>query len=498
MKSARVAAGLVLLTLVLGAAEARAQTRANEQARQLLEEGRAYRKEGKLRQALESFTRIIGTADFARTDSVDDALLELGRYYMDVEVDVARARQTFERVTTDYSQSDGAPGAYYWLGRISLARATSMGELDDALAQFGRVQRLYPRSEWVAHALYASGLVQRKAGKLDLAIDYGRRAVLEYPHSDAAPMAQFEIARCYAILGDPARAMEEFQQVRNRFPESEWLPHALDRITALWRLHGSEKPAFALDPGYNLSLGDILKDVSAILMAPDGTLWIASGKAKSAVPISPEGKPGPTLALEDPRALSLAPTGDIVVAGRLAVRIGPKDVKTFAIPGDKPGIPESLEKLSAAVLLPGGSLLVSDEKRKRVYRYDEKLQHQGPFPDPKEREVTRLSLDSEGGIVALDERDKSVRVYDVAGRQLRMIAAKTPAYEIKKPVDVAIDSFRNTYIADAEGGVFVFDGQGKLLTILTGELRRPRALTLEADGALLVYDEKAERILRYK
>ena len=38
-------------------------------------------------------------------------------------------------------------------------------ELDDALAQFTRVQRLYPRSEWVPRALYASGLVHRKAGR---------------------------------------------------------------------------------------------------------------------------------------------------------------------------------------------------------------------------------------------------------------------------------------------------------------------------------------------
>jgi TolA-binding protein len=498
MKRSALRAAPALLLIVIASAPAGAQMRPADQARQFLEEGRAYRREGKLKQALESFTRIITTADFARTDSVDDALLELGQYYLDVEGDVVKARQTFERITTEYSQSDCAPGAYYWLGRLSLSRATTMAELEDALAQFGRVQRLYPRSAWVAHALYASGLMQRKAGRLDLAIDYERRAVLEYPSSDAAPTAQFELARDYAIQGEPFRAMEEFQQVRNRFPDSPWLAHALDRTTALWRLYGGENPTFTLDGSFSLGLGDILKDVNAILVAPDGTLWIASGKAKSAVPVSRDGKPGPTLALEEPQTLSLAPNGDIVAVGRLAVRIGPKDVKTFVVPSDKPGVPESLEKLTAAVVLPGGGVLVADDKKKRVYRYDEKLQNQGPFPDAKEREVSRLSLDPEGGIVVLDDREKSVRVYDVTGRQLRAILAKGPTYEIKHPVDVAIDSFRNVYIADGEGGVFIFDGKGQLLTKVTGELRKPRALAIEADGALLVYDDKAERILRYR
>ena len=44
--------------------------------------------------------------------------------------------------------------------------------------------------------------------------------------------------------------MEEFQQVRNRFPESEWAALALERITALYRLYGAGKPTFALDAAY--------------------------------------------------------------------------------------------------------------------------------------------------------------------------------------------------------------------------------------------------------
>ena len=55
------------------------------------------------------------------------------------------------------------------------------------------------------------------------------------------------------------------------------------------------------------------------------------------------------------------------------------------------------------------------------------------------------------------------------------------------------------YVADEELGVLVFDPQGRtLLTHRGPRARRARALTLDASGALLVYDERAERVLRFR
>ena len=113
--------------------------------------------------------------------------------------------------------------------------------------------------------------------------------------------------------------------------------------------------------------------------------------------------------------------------------------------------------------------------------------------------MSRIVLDGEGGIVMLDRSERTVHVLDEDGKVLRTIAARGPGYELKKPVDVAVDAFRNAYVAEEEGGVFVFSPQGQLLaTVGAADVRKVKAITLDPSGALLVYDEKLQRILRFK
>jgi TolA-binding protein len=487
-----VASLLLLPGLALG------QTSPEEQARRLLEDGRSYWSKGQYKQALDNFNTI--TSGFAETESVDDALLEIGRYALEVERDAARARESFDTVAKRYPQSDSAPGAYYYLGWLALTQGQRPEDLEDALAQFTRVQRLYPRSDWVPRALYASGLAERKAGRHAEAVDAQRRVVLEYPASDAAAGAQFEIGHCLTLLGEPRLAMEEFQKVRNGFPESEWAPRALERTTELYRLYEGGRPGFKLDASFAIGSGDVLKDVRAILMTPERALWIASDKVKAAVSYDAGGRPGPSLPGQDLNSLGLTPGGDVVVTARTAVRLGLRDVRTFAIPGDKPGSSEPLERITAALVLPGGDVLVADEKRKRVYRFSgEPLAFQGTFPDGREREIRRLLADAEGAIVMLDEDEKSVQVFDARGRALRKLGPRGAGFELRRPADVAVDNSRNLYVADEDAGVLLLSPDGQLLaTIGRDELRKPRAIALEPGGAVLVYDDKAQRIFRFQ
>src|SRR5262249_55481979 len=206
------------------------------------------------------------------------------------------------------------------------------------------------------------------------------------------------------------------------------------------------------------------------------TLWVASDKVKNAIPFAPDGKMGPGLAGEDLQGMSLAATGDLLVGAARAVRIGPKNLQTFSIPGSTPGETDPLARLEGAGITQGGSGLVSDEKKKKVFRFDGKYQYQGPCPDVKERQVSRMVLDGEGGIVMLDRDEKTVRAMDETGKVLRTITPRGPGYELKKPVDVAVDLFRNTYVADEEGAVLGFSPAGALLPAVgPADLHKPPA-----------------------
>jgi hypothetical protein len=123
----------------------------------------------------------------------------------------------------------------------------------------------------------------------------------------------------------------------------------------------------------------------------------------------------------------------------------------------------------------------------------------GPFPDDKEREVIQMAIDGEGGIVLLDRKTKTVAVFDSSGKPLRSVGPRGQGFEIRKPVDVAVDPFLDLHVADEEAGVFVFSPSGELLTTVHGEeMKRLKALALDVEGSILVYDERAEKVLRYR
>ena len=490
---------LLLLALVALAPPAAAQETPDEQARRLLEDGRAYRAQGKPKQALDNFNIVVSS--FPSTDSVGQALLEIGRYRMEVEGDAEKARAAFEQVTKQYARSDAAPGAYYNLGLLTLQRATTAAEIDDALAQFARVETLYPRSPWVPRSL--AGLGPRPPPGRPLR--GGRRP---------QPARLARVPRLRRGRRRPVRDRPGPRPPGPAAPRDGGVPAGPQPLPAepLGRSPRSSArpPSIASSAGRSPSsrrtrrspsrAGDVLKDVRALAVAPGGTLWIASDKSRSAVPFDASGKAGPSLTAEDPRALSLDPgrRGGPRRARRGARR-GRRTSGRFTTPPEKAG--RGAEARGQDPRRRGHARRVASSCPTRSARRScattRRASTSAPSraKDAAKRKVTRIVVDGEGGIVTLDREEKAVRVWDETGRLLRAVG---PA-GLKRPVDVAVDAFRNLYVADEELGVLVFNPQGQpLATIASPELQRPRALALDATGAVLVYDDRAERVLRYR
>ena len=79
-----------------------------------------------------------------------------------------------------------------------------------------------------------------------------------------------------------------------------------------------------------------------------------------------------------------------------------------------------------------------------------------------------MLLDGEGAIVLLDREDEGGAVYDETGKLLRTVGPAARASSCRRPVDMAVDPFRNTYVADEERS-YVFSPQGQLLDHAPGE-----------------------------
>jgi TolA-binding protein len=491
-------AGLLIGAAVLlgSSALTSAQQRPDDQARRLLEDGRSDIANGRAKQGLDALQTIV--TGFPNSQYADDALLDIGRYAEDVEKNLVKAREVYDQIAKRYPQSDAAPGAYLQMGRIAFATGASQSALDDALANFQRVIRLYPESPFVAPALVASSAVFRRAGRYDSAIDSARRAVLDHPGSDIAPEAQFELAQSLVMAGDFQSGIEEFQRVRTNYPVSPAAGRALNATTALLRLYGADKPVFLKDPAFTMQAGEVLKDVRSLAITPAGITWIASNKTKSAVSFDPNLKLALSLAAEDPQTLAVSPSGEVVFASRLAVKVGSSAVISFSMPSEKPGEVEVIDRIGAATVLVSGDLLVSDLKRKRILRFKGNT-FVSMFPDRAEREVVKLLTTPRGDVVMLRKDDKSIEIIDDGGKVVSKIGPRGPGFEWKKPVDVTMDPFSNLYVADEDQGVFMFSAKGELMTIFgSADVKKGRAVAIDLTGAALVYDDRTETIVRFK
>lgn len=112
------------------------------------------------------------------------------------------------------------------------------GRLNEAAAKFEAVDRQHPYSEYARRSLVMSAFTQYRQGKFDEAINSSRRYLQLYPTSDDAAYAQYIIGLSYwrqirdvtQDQSDARRTVEAMQEVVQRWPESEYVEDAQQKI----------------------------------------------------------------------------------------------------------------------------------------------------------------------------------------------------------------------------------------------------------------------------
>jgi TolA-binding protein len=478
-----------------------AQTQSTETARKHLESGVQFYEQARYKQALNDFEIVVSMGD---PDYADDALLRIGEYYLDVEEDFAKAREYFDRVLQNYPTKDAAPGAYYYMGMVTLRSSFGAQALDDAVANFQRVLRLYPQSPWVPAALRATGLALERRGSWEEALDSYFRVMAEYPDSRWAAGAQLALGRCLVRLGDPVQGMVEIQMVRDRYPNAGEADEALDWLTHLFRLYGypelGRPVSYRTDPAFDPKMKDKFKDIESIKISAQGVQVLERGR-KRVLTFETNGRLAGTKSAADPKGMVVDPRGVLVIANEKGLLIGERPV-ILSVPEEKG--PKPLENVRAAVRDRLGDTFVYDNKQKKVLRFGPEGKVKGSFPDSTPREVMRLELDRNGNIIFLEKKDRTVAVYSPAGRRIARIQPRGEKWDLKKPTDFAVDPAGYFYLLDEDlAEIIVFDPSYKFVTKLGsqslggGILEKPVALDVDGSGDIYVYDDDEKAILRF-
>jgi TolA-binding protein len=471
-------------------------------ARQHLESGIQFYEQQRYNQALNDFQIIV--TSMAATEYADDALLRIGRYYLDVEEDFTRAKDNFDTVLKSYPTGDAAPGAYYYLGEVIFRSDRAGKTLDDALANYQRVF-LYPDNPWIPAALYGTGRALERQGKFEDAVDAYFQVIVDHPRSEWAAGARLGVGRSFVRQGDPMEAMAQFQEVRNGHPETREAESALDWLTLLFRFYGTKMlgqgVSFRRDSGFNPVLRDKLEDVVAVRVSASG-IHVLERDKKRIMTFDRSGKLSGSQQAVEPYGLFVDPRGELVVANDRAVVVEGKPV-TFAVPSEKG--PKPLEKIRMAVRDRLGDIYVYDEDQKKLLRYSGGTDLAGPFPDANPRELLTIDMDAVGNLVLLDKRDRDVSVFGPEGRLVARIQTQKGEWGLKKAVDVAIDPAGYLYVLDEEEAkIAVFDAAYQFVTLLTQQnlgpsaLTKPTTLDVDAWGDLYVYDEKEKAIVHLR
>ncbi len=476
---------LVLLGFVCLGGGVATQQADEELAVRRFQSGIAFVQDGNYQEALEDFQAVVNL--YPTSSVVDNAILEIARYHLDVSGAMDQAIATADGIVNSqaYSQGDAAPEAYVILGRAALARGRSDADIQDAISSFQRGLRLYPDAPVVSQTLFYIAEGHRLARRSRVALAAYRRVVTEHPGDPWAIRARLGAGQMVALMDDPVTAMEEFQRLRDKFPERPEATEALARTTVLYRLFVRPREALytvrpSADPG-----GRTSRDVLALAALPDGNVVVATDRRVSSL--------RPTLTrlplVERPRGLGVDQDGAVVVIERGALRRTAGQPLQFVVPEREEA--RALREVDAVVATSTGDWLVADREAKTIQRFSRTGVYLGPYAEVR---AERLAVDPLDRIAVLDN-DERIYVYDAGERIAQISTNVANTYRIDNPVDLAFDVFGHLYVLDREG-VYIFGRDRRLLARfpasenVRGAFDRATALAIDSFGRLYVADER--------
>ena len=475
---------------------------ADDPAKGHYESAQIFMRDGKFQQALDDLNFIVKS--FPQNPLADDALLQLGVYYLENEKDLDQALTFFQQIKDKYTESNSAPAAYYYLGQIYLSRRDAQ-DLDEAYADFERVTRVFPSSAWVDRSLVGAGTALKLQGEFDKAYEEFAKVKVRFADSPLAPRAQYEMGIC-SLYGDShVEAAYDFQQLIDQFPSSEFALPARQLNTVIYRLYlapQTDKRTYQLDPAFAVSLRDMDEPI-AMMIDSKGSIYLGDKGKKIVYVFDSTGKVSNSLTVVAPTSVFLDNREMMYVSTEASVVTPTREALSFTL--TKEGKSELLEEIKSAAVNLFGQYFIVSGKAPGILVYDQKG---NVIPSPgftkTEREFSKVLTNSRNQVYGLDKQRKTLVLFAPDGKALFALGPQGKGYQFDKIEDFAIDRANHIYLLTKDPrGVLIFSPSGTLLKFIPAAEKGgalafddARLIAVGPSGAIYILDKGQKRILK--
>jgi TolA-binding protein len=490
---------LILLIILLSCQFSFGQQGRIDREKRLFDGANGFYARGDYRNALQDYNTIINS--YAGGNWADDALLRVAIYYNEIEKNPTRAKENLQRIFTSYANTNSAPEAYFYLGKLILTNSRSLREINDARANFARVYTLFPESSRAAEAVLMVARIEKKNELFQDAIDRLYLLLSNYPHDDIADVAQFDLATNYYHQGEYVKSMLEYQKVIDNYPDSFLATKAKDHITLIFRLHVNRakgRPVFFPDENFKFSQRTTLDDPVYLQHSEDLKIYLVDRGSGKVQEINHLGKPVYSETTRRPAMMKNNSQMERFLLRDGRVRNKRKSIELQVSTSSER---YELENVKSFALSSENDLYVFDEGRAGLYRFSQQGKFLWQFKNESFRDLWDMEVNSFGNLFTLNGSERKLTKYEpIENRRVTGMGPVLSGIELRDPVCLEIDELDNLYILDRRlKGVFVLDRKGKLIAryYFPNEIREARSLAVDSSGAIYLLDRREKDVYRY-
>ncbi len=431
------------------------------------------------------------------------ALLQVAEIYHALG-DLQATRQALEKLRSDYGRSLESAAAFVQQAEIEVQEARRLADLEAARATFRRVPLLYGRESYPD--LEARVRARIRAGELGLQLGDDENAVAEFlaavedePAGRFTGRARLLLATALTRCGEWVAAAEVLQRLASEAVPTGGQPTstAADRESAvrlLSLLHRRlVRQRSGLTPWLAASRypasGLQLKEPTGVAAAEDGRLLISDRRLKTVFLVGADGQVLQRAAVETSGHPGWSAGAPYVVTN-LGISAPFDGLASPRFLEPRPGKEKPLKGLQAAERGRFDDWFIIARNWKSLLSYESSRQGQALMAANRPEPVD-LAQDHLRRIYVLDSASKQVLRLGVDRRQVDVVLKGG----WKRPVALALDALGNIYVLDrGNRTVEMFNAAGKRLARLGPslgggiELRRPVDLAVDGSGRVFIAD----------